>query len=241
MKIALLGYGKMGKEIESIAIERGHSIELKINAQNLDELNGDSLNKCDVAIEFSTPDNAIHNILRCFDASTPVIVGTTGWYNDFDHVKNKCLQTDSTLIYATNFSIGVNIFFKLNQQLAKVMNHHKQYQPAINEIHHTQKLDAPSGTAITLGEGIISEVESKKTWVNHPSEHANELEITSERINDVPGTHEITYQSAIDDLSIKHTAHNRKGFALGAVVAAEWSIGKKGIYTMSDVLNVNFS
>ena len=242
MKIALLGYGKMGREIEAIATERGHSITHRITSQNRAGLTAKALEESDVAIEFSRPENAVANLLLCFEAGIPVVTGTTGWYDRMEKVQEACREKNGALVYATNFSVGVNIFFKLNQLLARVMKQYKQYEPSILEIHHTQKLDAPSGTAITLAEGIIAESDEKKEWVNEKNTDPSILEVISQRIDQVPGTHEITYHSSIDDISIKHTAHNRKGFALGAVIAAEWvREDKKGVYTMPDVLNVNFS
>lgn len=226
----------MGKEIEKIAIERGHEVTLKITSKNIDALNAENLSNVDAAIEFTKPETAVDNIYSCFGANVPVVVGSTGWYDRFDEVKEKCLSTNNTLLYATNCSIGVNLFFKLNQMLAQLMDNQHDYKVKLDEIHHTQKLDAPSGTAITLGEGIINNLKVKEKWVNHLSENENELSIVSHRVEHVPGTHKITYQSPIDDIEITHTAHNRKGFALGAVVAAEYIANKKGIYTMNDVL-----
>lgn len=236
MKIAIIGYGKMGKEIEQIAIERGHKVTLKINSQNVSDFTFDNLKKVDVAIEFTTPELAVNNINVCLTSNTPIVVGTTGWYDRFDEVQEIVAENDGSMLYATNCSIGVNLFFKLNKYLAKIMDKHNEYNVSMNEIHHTQKLDAPSGTAITLGEGIVENILAKDTWVKGEAKAKNQLGITSERIDDVPGTHEIKYSSAIDDIEIKHTAHNRKGFALGAVVAAEYIANKKGIFTMEDVL-----
>lgn len=236
MKIAIIGYGKMGKEIEQIAIERGHKVTLKINSQNVSDFTFDNLKKVDVAIEFTTPELAVNNINVCLTSNTPIVVGTTGWYDRFDEVQEIVAENDGSMLYATNCSIGVNLFFKLNKYLAKIMDKHNEYNVSMNEIHHTQKLDAPSGTAITLGEGIVENILAKDTWVKGEAKAKNQLGITSERIDDVPGTHEIKYSSAIDDIEIKHTAHNRKGFALGAVVAAEYIVNKKGIFTMEDVL-----
>jgi len=236
MKIAIIGYGKMGKEIEQIAIERGHKVTLKINSQNVSDFTFDNLKNVDVAIEFTTPELAVNNINVCLTSNTPIVVGTTGWYDRFDEVREIVAENDGSMLYATNCSIGVNLFFKLNKYLAKIMDKHNEYNVSMNEIHHTQKLDAPSGTAITLGEGIVENILAKDTWVKGEAKVKNQLGITSERIDDVPGTHEIRYSSKIDDIEIKHTAHNRKGFALGAVVAAEYIANKKGIFTMEDVL-----
>lgn len=236
MNIAIIGYGKMGKEIEQIAIERGHKVVLKINSQNVSDFNFDNLKKVDAAIEFTNPDLAVNNINVCLSSNTPVVVGTTGWYDKFDEIRESVVENEGSLLYATNCSIGVNLFFKLNKYLAKLMNNHNEYNVTMNEIHHTQKLDAPSGTAITLGEGIVENIDSKDLWVKGEAKTKNQLGITSERIDKVPGTHEVKYSSDIDDIEIKHTAHNRKGFALGAVVAAEYIADKKGIFTMEDVL-----
>ena len=236
MKIAIIGYGKMGKEIEQIAIERGHKVTLKINSQNVSDFTFDNLKNVDVAIEFTTPELAVNNINVCLTSNTPIVVGTTGWYGSFDEVQEIVAENDGSMLYATNCSIGVNLFFKLNKYLAKIMDKHSDYEVSMNEIHHTQKLDAPSGTAITLGEGIVKNMMAKDTWVKGEAKAKNQLGITSERTDDVPGTHEIKYSSEIDDIEIKHTAHNRKGFALGAVVAAEYIANKKGIFTMEDVL-----
>jgi len=236
MNIAIIGYGKMGKEIEKIALERGHTVSLKITSKNKSALNSERLNEVDVAIEFSSPEVVLSNIYECIDNHVPLVVGTTGWYNDFENVTKRVKESNSSLLHATNCSLGVNIFFKVNEVLAKIMNNQKDYDVSIDEVHHVHKLDAPSGTALTLAEGIINNTSTKQNWVNNASDVDNELVINSHRIDDVPGTHTITYSSEIDDIEIKHTAHNRKGFALGAVVAAEYIHNKKGIFTMNDVL-----
>jgi 4-hydroxy-tetrahydrodipicolinate reductase len=236
MRIGIIGYGKMGKELERVALERGHDITLKISSDNTQEFNFDNLKNVDVAIEFTNPELAVNNINICNDSNIPIVVGTTGWYDEFDKVKNDIIENDGTLLYATNCSIGVNLFFKLNKYLAKMMNKHNDYGVQIEETHHTQKLDAPSGTAITLAEGIIENIDKKDQWVKNKSDLQNELSVLSKRIENVPGTHQINYSSEIDDIEIKHTAHNRKGFALGAVIAAEYIKDKKGIFTMEDVL-----
>lgn len=237
MKIALLGYGKMGKEIEKVALEKGHTIVLKITSKN-SEFSTKDLQDADVAIEFSTPEFAIQNIKKCFEANTPIVVGTTGWYESFDDIKRLCLDQNQSLVHATNFSIGVNLFFKLNEQLAKLMESHPAYNIEVEEIHHTQKLDAPSGTGISIAEQIIENNASKEKWVNYSSADVKELGIVSKRIDDVPGTHSVYYKSTTDEIEIKHTAHNRSGFAGGAVLAAEWiARNKNGIYTMNDVLS----
>jgi len=236
MKIAIIGYGKMGVAIEKIAIERGHEVVLKINLDNMHEFTIENLKKCDVAIEFTEPSSVITNIYKCFEANLPVVVGTTGWYNKFDEIKSACLTTNNTLLHATNYSLGVNLFFELNKKLAQLMNNYSNYNVMMEEIHHTEKKDAPSGTAITLAEGIIENLDRKNKWVNNQTFEENVLSIISKRINDVPGTHEICYQSAEDDITITHTAYNRNGFALGAVIGAEYIHNKKGIFTMKEVL-----
>lgn len=236
MKIAIIGYGKMGKEIEKIASERGHSVALKISSENVTDFNFDNLKEVDVAIEFTNPDLAVNNINVCLASNTPIVVGTTGWYSDFDEVRNNVVQNDGSLLHATNCSIGVNLFFKLNKSLAKMMDKHNEYDVKMEETHHTQKLDAPSGTAITLAEGIVDNSDSKDLWVKGDAHASNQLSVVSHRIENVPGTHQINYTSEIDDIEIKHTAHNRKGFAMGAVIAAEYIVDKKGIFTMEDVL-----
>ncbi|RZL13729.1 MAG: 4-hydroxy-tetrahydrodipicolinate reductase [Pedobacter sp.] len=246
MKIALLGFGKMGQIIERFALERGHEIVLKITADNLADLNVSNLKKADVAIDFSAPDAAVDNIYKCFEASLPIVVGTTGWYGELQKIKNDCLASNNTLLYGSNFSIGVNLFFHLNRVLAKLMNNYPAYDVQVEEIHHTQKLDAPSGTAMTIAEDIIESVERKAEWLNEvvgtpiPDVIKNEqLLIESHRIENVPGTHTVVYSSEVDDIEIKHTAHNRAGFALGAVVAAEWLQNKQGFYNIADVFNFN--
>lgn len=239
MKIALIGYGKMGKAIEQEALTRGHEIVLKAGR----DWDPHQLSEADVAIEFSRPESAVENILRCFDMNIPVAVGTTGWYAEYTHIREKALELHQGLLTASNFSIGVNLFFKLNEQLAKLMNSHAEYDVMMNEIHHTQKLDAPSGTAITLAEGILENLDRKKKWVGLMAD-TNEgvspfdLKIVSHRLEDIPGTHIVSYGSAIDEITISHIARSRKGFALGAVIAAEWLQGRKGVFTMSDVLNL---
>jgi len=238
MKIALFGYGKMGKEIEQIALRRSHEIGLKIDENNIGSVTKSALQKCDAAIEFSTPHSAIANMEKCFDAGVPVIVGTTGWYGKAEEVKKTCLDKNGCLFYTSNFSIGVNVFFKLNEHLAKMMNSYPDYNVSMEEIHHIHKLDAPSGTAISLAKQIIENVVRKKVYVNAKSKKPEELEIISRRTDEVPGTHAVKYSSAIDDIEIIHTAHNRKGFAMGAVLAAEFVKDKKGIYGMSDLMHL---
>ncbi len=235
MKIALLGYGKMGKEIEKIALDRKHEIVLKVDENNATTVTKNDFVKADVAIEFSTPHTVIGNIYKCYEANLPIVVGTTGWYAEFDKIKNDCLKGNHSLFHATNYSIGVNLFFKVNKYLAEIMNHYPDYNVSMEEIHHIHKLDKPSGTAITLAEQIISKIENKKNW-SIENNSAETLFIKDVREGEVPGTHIIKYSSAVDDIEIMHKAHNRKGFALGAVMAAEFVHNKKGIFTMSDMI-----
>jgi 4-hydroxy-tetrahydrodipicolinate reductase len=232
MKIALLGYGKMGKVIERIATERGHEIVLKKNESN----SYDGLSTADVAIDFSVPTAAVANISNAFNANVPVVSGTTGWLEYFDEMVALCNEKQSGFISSSNFSLGVNIFFELNEYLAKIMSQFDSYKVTMEEIHHTQKLDAPSGTAISLAKGVI-ENSKYANWTLDEAKN-NEIHIEAKRIGDVPGTHTVTYDSIVDSIELKHTAHNREGFALGAVIAAEWLAGKKGIYSMKDVLNL---
>jgi len=238
MIIALVGYGKMGKTIEGIALQRGHSIGLKIDIDTVDSFTKENLTKCDVAIEFTGPHSAKENILQCIDAGIPVVSGSTGWLSDWNEVEETCKKKNGTLLYASNFSIGVNIFFELNRKLAQLMKQQTGYNISMEEIHHTQKKDAPSGTAITLAEQILHEVPRKKNWVNEVSQNPEELVIISKREDPAPGTHSIKYSSAVDDIEIIHTAHNRNGFALGAVLAAEYIQNKKGIFSMKQVLGI---
>ena len=233
MKIALLGYGKMGQVIEKIALERGHEIVLRKTRNN----SFDGLETADVAIDFSIPDAAVENISAGLNQNIPVISGTTGWLDQYHHIAALCEQKNGAFIYGSNFSLGVNIFFELNDYLAKIMSGFNQYKASIEEIHHTQKLDAPSGTAISLAKGIMENSDYSSWALDHAKN--DELLIEAKRIENVPGTHMVTYNSAIDAIEIKHTAHNREGFGLGAVVAAEWIFGKTGIFTMKDVLNLN--
>ena len=238
MKIGLYGYGKMGKEIEKIAISRGHSIALKIDINNANTITSADLKSCDAIIEFSTPHSVIPNMLKCFESGTPVVVGTTGWYDKADEMKKICKEKNACLFYASNFSIGVNIFFKVNEYLAKLMNNYEGYNVSIEEIHHIHKLDAPSGTGLSLANQILGNYSKKTKWVNTETNKENELAIISKREGEVPGTHIIRYQSVIDDIEITHTAHNRQGFALGAVLAAEFVKGKKGIYGMNELMKL---
>lgn len=233
MKIALLGYGKMGKTIEQIALQRGHEIVLKIDENSADY----DITLADVAIDFSIPAAAFNNISNCINNQVPVISGTTGWLNKLPEATALCKENNGAFITASNFSLGVNIFFELNAHLAKMMRNLEQYAISIEEIHHTKKLDAPSGTAITLAEGII-ENSDKESWALNVTTKENVIPITAKRIDEVPGTHTVTYKSDVDTLEIKHTAHSRDGFALGAVIAAEWLVGKTGVFTMKDVLGL---
>ena len=238
MKIALIGYGKMGKEIEKIALDRGHEIVLKIDITNPEDLTIRNLQKADVAIEFTMPSSAVKNYQLCFEAGIPVVSGTTGWLDHQAEVFENCKTLNATFFYASNFSLGVNIFFLLNKKLATLMANHSEYKIGMTEIHHTHKLDAPSGTAITLAEGIIENIPSKTKWINQKTENTAEIEIISKRLGEVPGTHKIKYDSEVDYIEITHCAKNRKGLAMGAVLAAEFSFNKKGILNMNDLLNI---
>ncbi|CAM4113509.1 4-hydroxy-tetrahydrodipicolinate reductase [Flavobacterium sinopsychrotolerans] len=232
MKIALLGYGKMGQVIERIALERGHEIVLKKDETSSFE----GLSNADVAIDFSVPTAAVSNISSCFHANVPVISGTTGWLEHYDEIATLCAAKNGGFISSSNFSLGVNIFFELNDYLAKIMSKFDSYKVEMEEIHHTQKLDAPSGTAISLAKGVIENSSYNDWTIENPEQ--NQIHIESKRIGTVPGTHTVTYNSSVDAIEIKHTAHNREGFALGAIIAAEWIVGKQGIFTMKDVLNL---
>ena len=233
MKIALLGYGKMGQVIERIALERGHEIVLK-----KDEFNTfDGLSTADVAIDFSVPSAAVSNISSCFHANVPVVSGTTGWLEHYEEMIALCKEKNGGFISSSNFSLGVNLFFEFNEYLAKIMSQFDHYKVDMEEIHHDQKLDAPSGTAISLAKGIIENSNYTNWTLDTPKEQ--EIHIEAVRVGTVPGTHTVTYNSEVDSIEIKHTAHNREGFALGAVIAAEWLAGKHGIFTMKDVLNLN--
>lgn len=238
MKIALIGYGKMGMAIEKIAVARGHEIVLKININNLEEFTDEAIKVADVAIEFTGPQSAYHNIATCINNGVPVICGSTGWLEQLPAIETLVKEKQGSFLYASNFSIGVNLFFELNSFLAKLMSHNNDYDVLLEEIHHTQKKDAPSGTAITLAEQVLQQIVSKKKWVNEKAASLEELQIISERIDPAPGTHKIKYTSAIDDIEIIHTAHNRKGFAGGAVLAAEFIANKKGIFSMKEVLGL---
>jgi 4-hydroxy-tetrahydrodipicolinate reductase len=238
MKIALIGYGKMGQAIEAIAVSKGHEIVLKIGIENVEAFTTEAVQQADVAIEFTSPHSAFNNVKKCLEAGVPTVCGSTGWLDQWADIKAICEANNGTLLYASNFSIGVNLFFELNTYLAKLMASHKDYDVVMEEIHHTQKKDAPSGTAITLAEQVLNHITHKKQWVNEASTHLQDLVIISERIDPAPGTHKIKYTSPIDDIEIIHTAHSRQGFASGAVLAAEFIAGKKGIFTMKQVLGL---
>jgi len=236
MNIVLFGYGKMGKEIETIALERGHQIVLKITSENSCSITSTDLQKADVVIEFSTPHSVLNNINTCLNAKVPIVVGTTGWHNQLNEISKACNDKNGALFYASNFSLGVAIFSKVNEYLASIMNNYPTYDVSMKEIHHIHKLDKPSGTAISLANQIIEKIDSKKKWsITEQSEETLFIEDIREGM--VPGTHIIKYSSDIDDIEIMHKAHNRKGFALGAVLAAEFIQHKKGVYTMSDLMN----
>lgn len=244
MKIALLGYGKMGRLIEQFALNRGHEIVLKISSQQFDQLNTSNLQQADLAIDFSAPHVALDHIDACFKANVPLVMGTTGWYNQLSQIRQACQNQQQTLLYGSNFSVGVNLFYHFNKILAKFMQSYTQYDVQIEEIHHTQKLDSPSGTAITIAEGVLGQIDRKKSWVNQivgqpmiQMHQADELLIESYRIDETPGTHTVIYSSEIDNIELKHIAHNRNGFALGAVLAAEWLLGKQGFYSIEQVFD----
>ncbi|WP_109830456.1 4-hydroxy-tetrahydrodipicolinate reductase [Reichenbachiella versicolor] len=235
MRVALIGYGKMGQAIEKVLIERGHSVPFAISIDNPEDLNKITTETTDVAIEFTAPEAAFSNIMSCLKNGVPVVSGSTGWLDNFKEVENYCTVNKTGFFYASNYSLGVNIFFQLNKILAKMMNG-RGYETGMVEVHHTQKLDSPSGTAITLAEGMIEGLSDKSGWVNSKATNASDISIISERTENVPGTHIIEYESEIDKIRIEHIAHNRKGFALGAVLAAEFLAGKAGVYSMDDLL-----
>ena len=237
MKIALIGYGKMGKEIEKIALDRGHELVSIIDINNLYDFDSDAFKSAEVAIEFTQPQTALSNYRKCFERNIPVVAGTTGWLENMSEIKTACEKEGKTFFYASNYSVGVNIFFAVNKYIAKIMNRFPDYDVRMEEIHHTHKLDAPSGTAITLAEGILENISRKNSWVESQKSQPDELEIHSIREGEVPGIHEIIYESEVDIISIKHDAKNRKGLALGAVIAAEFTKGKKGFLTMNDIFN----
>jgi 4-hydroxy-tetrahydrodipicolinate reductase len=238
MKIALIGYGKMGKAIEEIALEKGHEIVLKIDVANGNEFTKENLQRADAAIEFTGPHSAFENVKKCIEYGVPVISGSTGWLDQWNEISAMCETHNGCLVYSSNYSIGVNLFFELNKQLANLMEPYDAYDVQMTEIHHTEKKDAPSGTAITLAEQILSNMGRKNQWVNSHSSNATDLVIISERIDPAPGTHTVTYDSPIDTIEITHTAHTRKGFASGALLAAEFAKNKSGIFTMKEVLGL---
>jgi 4-hydroxy-tetrahydrodipicolinate reductase len=238
MKIGLIGYGKMGHMIEEIALQRGHDVVLKIDVSNRGDFNRENMLKADAAIEFTGPESAFENVMKCLEFGIPVVSGSTGWNTRLDQAKNYCRQNNGSFLHTSNFSIGVNIFFEINKLLAKLMADQPEYDVTMKEIHHTAKKDAPSGTAVTLADQILSNLPRKKNWVNQPAENKEQLSIISERIDPAPGTHYVKYSSEVDDIEIIHTAHSRKGFALGAVLAAEYIFDKKGVFSMKDVLNI---
>ena len=238
MNIALIGYGKMGKAIETIALEKGHQIVLKIDIDNAADFNQENISKADVAIEFTGPHSAFNNVMKCLELGIPVVCGSTGWLDKFNTATSFCTEKKGALLYASNYSIGVNLFFEINKYVAQLMSAHKEYNVVMEEIHHTQKKDAPSGTAITLAEQVLAAIQQKKQWVNEASNHPEDLSIISKRIDPAPGTHTIKYTSAVDDIEIIHTAHNRVGFAGGAVLAAEFIHGKQGVFSMKEVLGL---
>ncbi len=237
MKIALIGYGKMGKEIEKIALDRGHEIVTVIDVSTNGSFDDEAFKSADVAIEFTRPEAAYDNYLQCFNKNIPVVSGTTGWLDHLEDIKKRCATDKKTFFYASNFSLGVNIFFEINKQLARLMNKVQEYEVSMEEVHHTQKLDAPSGTAITLAEGIIENLERKNNWASETADKADEIAIKAFREGDVPGIHTVKYDSSVDEIVIHHSAKSRKGFALGAVLAAEFVKGKTGFLSMKDLLN----
>ncbi len=238
MKLALIGYGKMGKAIEEIALIRGHQVVCNIDVDNAGDFTKTNLSRADVAIEFTGPHSALENVKRAIDFGIPVVCGSTGWLDKMDEVNKLVRERNGSFLYSSNFSVGVNIFFELNKKLAALMASHPDYEVILEEIHHTQKKDAPSGTAITLAEQVLEQIKKKKQWVNELSDNPEDLEIISQRIDSTPGTHQVKYSSAIDDIAIIHTAHSRKGFAFGAILAAGFLSGKKGIFSMKDVLHL---
>lgn len=247
MRIVLFGYGKMGQIIEKFAQKRGHEIHLIVNSENRNFITVDELAGADVAIDFGIPQGAMANMELCLAADLPIVMGTTGWYEHLDAIKDKCLSVDGSILYGSNFSIGVNIFFHINKMLAKAIQPYKAYDVQVEEIHHIHKLDAPSGTAITIAEGILNNSDIKTSWVNSVVGDGEEeiipkgdqLLIESHRIEEVPGTHTVVYSSEVDQIEFKHTAHSRDGFALGSVIAAEWLFGKQGFYQVTEMFDFN--
>ena len=240
MNVALVGYGKMGKEIEAILVERGHKVALIIDMDNASDLNSSNLKEkmIDVAIEFSAPNAAFNNVVKCIEGGVPVVCGTTAWLDKLEDVEELCESKSGAFFYASNYSIGVNLMFKLNENLAKLMNNFPQYDVTVEEVHHTQKKDAPSGTAITIAEGIIENLDRKENWVGKTTTTPNELEVLAVRRSIVPGIHTVTYECDADSITLTHNARSRKGFAFGAVLAAEFIKGKSGSFSMDDLLNL---
>jgi len=238
LKIAIIGYGKMGKTIDRLLRDSEDQVILRIDQENRNEVSLAELSQADVAIEFSRPESAVANIRWCLEAGVPLVSGTTGWLEHYDEMTQAIKDQKGAFLYASNFSIGVNLFFAVNRYLAQLMASQSSYKPSLEEIHHTEKLDAPSGTGITLAQQMLEVLPHKSTWVNRLSEQPDELSIISKRIDKVPGTHTILYQSAVDEIEIKHTAHSREGFARGAIQAARWIVGKEGVFSMSDVLGI---
>lgn len=239
LKIALIGYGKMGHEVEVIALERGHTIVLRIDKDTINDLNTGNLKKADVAIEFTSPNTAMQNIQACFDAGIPVVSGTTGWNNQLEIMANKARNGEGTLFYSSNYSIGVNIFFKLNNYIASILDQVGMYQPSITEMHHTQKLDAPSGTAITLANTLCSQMKAYRGWTLLPEISEKKIPIEAIRQGQIPGTHIVNFTSEQDIITLKHEAKSRRGFALGAVIAAEFVRNRKGFFSMDDILKLD--
>jgi len=238
LKIILIGYGRMGHEIEKAAMKRGHEIVLHIDKDEQDKLTPEHLQKGDVAIEFTLPDSAYENIMACFKSDLPVVSGTTGWLEKYSEVRRYCLENNQAFFYASNFSIGVNLFFKLNKYFAQIMDKYSNYNVSIEETHHKHKLDAPSGTAVTLAELIMQEMSRKQKWTKNENAEENEISVQSKREDEVPGIHEVSYESEFDQIDVKHSAKSREGFSLGAVMAAEFIADKKGIYSMDDLLKL---
>ena len=238
MKIVLIGYGKMGKEIEKIALSRGHSVVLAIDINNRHDMTKENLQKADVAIEFTSPTTAYNNYLACFNAGIPVVSGSTGWTDKFDEIASLCKKTGNTFFYSSNYSLGVNIFFEMNKRLAAIMNKFPEYDVCLEEVHHNEKLDAPSGTAITIAKDILSEIDRKKDWRLNEFKTTEELQVVSKRLGTTPGTHIVSYDSPDDTIEIKHAAKSRRALAFGAVVAAEFVMGKKGVFGMKDLLDL---
>lgn len=238
MRIALIGYGKMGKAIEEVAVQRGHQVVVKIDQPNLHEFTKENMANADVAIEFTSPHSAYDNVKKCLEFGVPVVCGSTGWTDRLEELKSYCKDNNGSFVYSSNYSVGVTIFFEVNKKLAALMAPHHDYEVILEEIHHTAKKDAPSGTAITLAEDILKQLDRKKQWVNDLSDNPEDLEIISQRIDPTPGTHSVKYSSVIDNIEIIHTAHNRTGFATGSVIAAEFLSDRKGFFTMKDVLGL---